>query len=132
MIPIGKIKFSRTSITTDHTFSARANLYKKIPFRASVGYTNAQGLIKNNDYERLSYSFKMTPKLLNDDLKIDMNAKGTSTYKNGGNEGAIGAALSMDPTKPVYGPSFNNKFAGYYQQTELEGNQDKKEERIIH
>jgi hypothetical protein len=24
--------------------------------------------------------------------------KGTSTYKNGGNEGAIGAALSMDPT----------------------------------
>ncbi|MFC6876375.1 SusC/RagA family TonB-linked outer membrane protein [Flavobacterium myungsuense] len=116
----------RTSINTDHTFSARANLYKKIPFRASVGYTSAQGLIKNNDYERLSYSFKMTPKLLNDDLKIDINAKGNSTYKNGGNEGAIGAALSMDPTKPVYGPSFNNKFAGYYQQTELQSNQDQK------
>ncbi len=105
----------RTSITTDHTFSARANLYKKIPFRASVGYTSAQGLIKNNDYERLSYSVKMTPKFLNDNLKVDVNAKGNSTYKNGGNEGAIGAALSMDPTKPVYGPSFNNKFGGYYQ-----------------
>ena len=116
----------RTSLTTDHTFSARANLYKKIPFRASVGYTNAQGLIKNNDYERLSYSFKMTPKFLNDNLKVDINAKGNSTYKNGGNEGAIGAALSMDPTKPVYGPSFNNKFGGYYQQTELTGNRDQK------
>lgn len=114
----------RTSINTDHNFSARANLYKKIPFRASVGYTSAQGLIKNNDYERLSYSFKMTPKFLNDNLKVDINAKGNSTYKNGGNEGAIGAALSMDPTKPVYGPSFNNKFAGYYQQTELSGNRD--------
>ncbi|KAB1156199.1 SusC/RagA family TonB-linked outer membrane protein [Flavobacterium luteum] len=118
----------RTSINTDHTFSARANLYKKIPFRASVGYTSAQGLIKNNDYERLSYSFKMTPKFLNDNLKVDINAKGNSTYKNGGNEGAIGAALSMDPTKPVYGPSFNNKFGGYYQQTEITGafNRDQK------
>ena len=114
----------RTSVTTDHNFSARANLYKKIPFRASIGYTAAQGLIKNNDYKRLSYSFKMTPKFLNDNLKVDINAKGNSTYKNGGNEGAIGAALSMDPTKPVYGPSFNNKFGGYYQQTELSGIRD--------
>lgn len=114
----------RTSITTDHNFSARANLYKKIPFRASIGYTDVQGLIKNNDYKRFSYSFKMTPKFLNDDLKIDINAKGSSSYKNGGNEGAIGAALSMDPTKPVYGPSYNNKFVGYYQATEVSGNRD--------
>jgi TonB-dependent starch-binding outer membrane protein SusC len=114
----------RTSVTTDNNFSVRANLYKKIPFRASIGYTDAQGLIKNNDYKRFSYSFKMTPKFLHDDLKVDINAKGTSTYKNGGNEGAIGAALSMDPTKPVYGPSENNKFAGYYQATELSGNRD--------
>lgn len=114
----------RTSVTTDHNFSARANLYKKIPFRASIGYTDVQGLIKNNDYKKFSYSFKMTPKFLNDDLKVDINAKGVSSYKNGGNEGAIGAALSMDPTKPVYGESYNNKFAGYYQATEVAGNRD--------
>lgn len=114
----------RTSITSDHNFSARANLYKKIPFRASIGYTDAQGLIKNNDYKRFTYSFKMTPKFLNDNLKVDVNAKGIYSYKNGGNEGAIGAALSMDPTKPVYGPSYNNKFAGYYQATEVSGNRD--------
>lgn len=114
----------RTSISTDHNFSARANLYKTIPFRASLGYTNVQGILKGSEYERVSYSFKMTPKLLNDDLKIDINAKGNFSKKNNVDEGAIGAALSMDPTKPVYAPSENNKFVGYYQQTNLSGNRD--------
>lgn len=108
----------RTSISTDHNFSARANLYKKIPFRASIGYSNIQGLVKTSDYERLTYSLKMTPKLLNDDLKIDINAKGTYSDKNSIDEGGVlGGALNMDPTKPVYGESFQNKFGGYYQTT---------------
>ena len=58
----------RTSISTDHNFSARANLYEKIPFRASIGYTNVQGIVKTSEFKRLSYSFKMTPKFLNDDF----------------------------------------------------------------
>ena len=106
----------RTAISTDHTFSARANLYKKIPFRFSVGLTNNQGVIKTNDYQRLSYSFKMTPKFWNDNLKIDLNAKGTYTDKNDIDEGgALGGALNMDPTKPIYGNQLNNRFGGYYQ-----------------
>ena len=71
----------RTSISTDHNFSAKANLYGKIPFRASVGYTRNEGLVKTNDYERLSYSLKMTPKVFSDHLKIDANAKGIFTNK---------------------------------------------------
>jgi iron complex outermembrane receptor protein len=58
----------------------------------------------------------MTPKLLNDDLKIDINAKGTYTNKNSVDQGALGNALSMDPTKPVYDSSPNNIFGGYYQE----------------
>ena len=112
----------RTAISTDNSFSARANLYKKIPFRASVGFTTVQGLVRENDYKRFSYSFKMTPKLLNDDLKIDINAKGTYSDKNAVDEGgAIGGAIAMDPTKPIYGDSPNDRFAGYYQETTLNG-----------
>ncbi len=112
----------RTAVSTDNYFSARANLYKKIPFRASIGYNKAQGIIKTSDYERLSYSLKLTPKLLNDNLKIDINAKGTYTNKNAfdngdADPGILGNVISMDPTKPVYGVSTNNKFAGYYQAT---------------
>jgi len=51
----------------------------------------------------------MTPKLLHDDLKIDINAKGTYSDKNAIDEGgALGSALSMDPTKPVYDDSPSN------------------------
>jgi TonB-dependent starch-binding outer membrane protein SusC len=115
----------RTAISSDNNFSARANLYKKIPFRASIGFNNTQGLIKTNDYKRLSYSVKLTPKLLNDNLKVDINAKGTYTDKNSVDEdGALGSAISMDPTKPVFGNSINNKFVGYYQATKISGNRD--------
>ena len=67
----------RTSISTDHNLSARANLFGKIPFRASLGYNNSQGLVKTSDYERFTYSLKLTPKFLDDHLKIDVNAKVT-------------------------------------------------------
>lgn len=111
----------RTAISTDHTFSVRANLYKKIPFRFSLGYNNTQGVVKTSDYERFSYSFKLTPKFLNDDLKVDINAKGTYSEKNAIDEnGSIGNALTMDPTKPIYGNPLNNRFGGYYQDTLLE------------
>jgi len=113
----------RTAVSTDYSFSARANLYKKIPFRASIGFTNVQGVIKTNDYKRLSYSFKMTPKLLNDNLKIDINAKGTYSDKNAIDEGgAIYGAVAMDPTKPVYGTNINGQnFGGYYQESSANG-----------
>lgn len=106
----------RTAFTSDNYFSARANLYKSIPFRASIGYTKSEGLVKTSDYQRFSYSFKLTPKLLHDDLKVDINAKGTYSDKNAIDEGAsLGGALSMDPTKPVYDVTGENRFGGYYQ-----------------
>lgn len=115
----------RTSISQDYNFSARANLVKKIPFRASIGYNNTQGLIKTNDYKRFSYSLKMTPKLLDDHLKIDINAKGTLTDKNVVDESAaLYGAVSMDPTKPVYDYSVGNIFGGYFQNTILNGNRN--------
>ena len=115
----------RTSISTDHTFSARANLYKKIPFRFSLGYNKTEGLVKTSDYERFTYSLKLTPKLLEDHLKIDVNAKGSYSDKNAiDQDGVIYGALSMDPTKPVYGVP-NGKFGDYFQETTLNGGQDR-------
>jgi TonB-dependent starch-binding outer membrane protein SusC len=117
----------RTSFSSDNNFSVKANLFNKIPFRTSIGYHRTEGLLRTNDYERYSYSLKLTPKLLNDNLKIDINAKGIYSDKNSVDQDtALGAALSMDPTKPIYGDSFNNKFVGYYQATRPNLNQDQK------
>ena len=113
----------RTSISTDHNLSARANLFGKIPFRASLGYNNSQGLVNTSDYERFTYSLKLTPKFLDDHLKIDVNAKGTVSEKNAIDEGgSLGGAIAMDPTKPIYDNSPSNRFGGFYQGTKVDGN----------
>lgn len=104
----------RNSLLVDNNFSARANLFKKVPFRASVGYTKNEGLVRTNDLDRYTTSLKLTPTLFDNHLKIDINAKGLSSKKNAIDEGgAIGGALAMDPTKPIYG----NTPSGYYYET---------------
>lgn len=103
----------RTAVTKDYNFGVRANLLGKIPFRASVGYNETEGIVRTNDYERYTASLRLTPKLLDDHLKIDFNAKGTLVEKNSIDEGgALGGAISMDPTKPVY--DSNSIFNGFY------------------
>ncbi len=105
----------RTAVTQDYNFGVRANLFEKIPFRASIGYNETEGVVKTNDYERFTASIRLTPKLLDDHLKIDFNAKGTSVNKNAVDEGgALGGAISADPTKPIY--DANSMFGGFYQQ----------------
>ena len=103
----------RTAITNDYNLGVRTNLLGKIPFRASIGYNNTEGVLKTNDYQRITGSLRMTPKLMEDHLKIDFNVKGTLVDKNSADEGgAIGGAVAMDPTKPIY--DSNSIFGGYY------------------
>lgn len=105
----------RTAVTYDYNFGVRANLFGKVPIRASIGYNNTEGVVQTNDYERVTASLRLTPKFLDDHLKVDFNAKGTSVNKNAVDEGAaLGGAISMDPTKPVY--DANSIFGGFYQQ----------------
>ena len=113
----------RNSFSTDHSLSARANIFGDIPFRASLGYNNTEGLVKTSDYNRFTMSFKVSPTYLNKHLKVDINAKGISSRKNAIDEGgSIGGALNMDPTKPVFDSSSENRFGGYYQNTIVNGN----------
>ncbi len=113
----------RTAFTSNTNFSASANLFDKIPFRGSVGYSNAEGVIKTDDYERVSAALKLNPKFFDDNLKLDVNAKLTYADKNAidGN-GALAGALVFDPTKPIYDTSADNRFGGYYMNTNADGN----------
>jgi iron complex outermembrane receptor protein len=113
----------RTSFTSNTNFSARANLFGNVPFRASIGYTNAEGIVRTDDYERVTASLKFSPSLLNDHLKIDINAKGIYADKNSIDaNGALGSSLSYDPTKPLYNNAPDNRFGGYYTNTTVDGN----------
>jgi iron complex outermembrane receptor protein len=109
-----------TAFGHDHNLSVSGAL-KTLPYRVSVGYTDQDGILKTSSYKRLTAAFNLSPSLLNDHLKINLNAKGAYSKSRFADTGAIGAALDFDPTQPVYslngtlknsnGQSFGN---GYY------------------
>ncbi len=111
----------RTAISFDHNLSARGSVFKTVPIRLSLGYTDSQGLVKTSNYERITSSMKLTPRLFDDHLKVDINAKGIMSKKNAIDEGgALGGAVNMDPTKPIYDDAYGNLFGGYYQNVNIE------------
>ena len=92
----------RTAVSHDHNVTLTGAL-KKLPYRFSLGYTNQQGTLKNSDYERVTGSFNLNPSLLDDHLRIDLNAKGMYSRTSYANGGAVGAAISMDPSQaPIH------------------------------
>ncbi|MGY0391622.1 SusC/RagA family TonB-linked outer membrane protein [Bizionia sp. KMM 8389] len=113
----------RTAYTSNTNFSARAYLFDALPFRASIGYTNAEGVVKTDDYERVTATLNLSPKFFNDKLKVTANAKATYADKNAADTGgALGGSLVFDPTKPVYNTASDNRFGGYYFNTNPDGN----------
>ncbi len=104
---------TRTAFTNNTNFSVRANLGENLPFRASLAYNNAEGVVRTDDYKRYSAAFKLSPSLLDDNLKINTNAKFTFADKNATDAGgALGGALVFDPTKPI--KNTTGQFGGFY------------------
>lgn len=94
----------------DHSFSALGAAWG-IPMRASVSYTDYGGILKRDSYERTTASLSLTPKLFDDHLKIELNARGNYTENFFANRGAIGSANTYAPTQPVYDSSL--PYGGY-------------------
>lgn len=109
----------RTAISTDHNLTVSGGL-KNMPYRLSVGYTNQDGILKTSKFERYTASLNLAPSFMDDHLKLNFNAKGMFSKTTYANTSAIGAATSMDPTKPVKGGSefYDKNFGGYWQWAE--------------
>ena len=107
----------RTAFSVDHNLTVSGGL-KNMPYRVSLGYTGQEGVIKTSDYQRYTASFNLSPSLLNDHLTFNINGKGMYSKTSYANQGdAIGGALFMDPTKPVYDPraTFGSGYRQYWQ-----------------
>lgn len=112
----------RTSISSDNNFSALTSLFGNTPLRASIGHSNIEGILRGSQLKKYTASVNVNPKFFDDHLKVNINAKGVMTRKDQPDEGAIGSALSLNPTLPVYDPSGNNRFGGYYQALDPKAN----------
>ncbi|MCF8338699.1 MAG: TonB-dependent receptor [Bacteroidales bacterium] len=74
----------------------------EIPFRASFGYTNNDGILKRDNNTRKTAAITLNPSFFDDHLKLTANAKGIHINNRFADRGAIGAAMQFDPTQPVY------------------------------
>ncbi|MBR3455733.1 MAG: TonB-dependent receptor [Bacteroidaceae bacterium] len=104
----------RTSVSHDHQIGITGAL-KNLPYRVGVGFTSNQGIIKTSKFDRFTASATLTPTFFDDHLNVTFNAKymhAKNRYPDGG--GAIGNALSIDPTQPVYDDT-HPELGGYWQ-----------------
>jgi len=104
---------------TDHNLSLKGGS-EKLNYRGSIGYTNQSGTLLTSKLERATYSLSIGSKLFDDHLKIDFNTKVSLLNNRFADQGAVGNAISFDPTKPVY--SGNSNFGGYYEWLGTDGN----------
>jgi len=102
----------QTALTTDNNISL-SGATKVLPYRISFGYLDQDGILKTSSLQRLTGAVNLNPSFFTDHLKVNLNVKGAQVKQRFANEGAVGAAVSFDPTKPVY--SGSKRFGGYYE-----------------
>lgn len=104
----------KTAMGTDNNFSVRGGVFG-IPFRASLGHTQQDGILKTEALQRTTGSISLTPRLFDDKLRIEINARGSYIENNFADTGAIGSAISFDPTRPVFDATLPGGFFDYYE-----------------
>ena len=98
------------AFASDNNISVSGGI-KNFPYRISIGYLNQDGVLKTDNLERTSLAFVLNPTLFDNHLKINLNLKGTQDNFRFANTGAIGAAITFNPTLPIY--SGASKYNGY-------------------
>lgn len=106
----------RPAVSTDHNLTISGGL-KNMPYRVSFGYTNQNGIVKTSKFERYTASVSLAPSFFEDHLKINANLKGMIAKNRYADGGAVGSAVSFDPTQSVRSddPYHQYYFDGYFQ-----------------
>ena len=109
----------RTSISTNHNISL-SGAAKNMPYRLTAGYNMSDGIVKTSQMRRTNLSLNLAPTFLDKHLTFNVTAKYMHEYDRYANAGgAIGAALSIDPTRPVYdNGQVGQYFGGFWQPTQ--------------
>jgi len=84
-----------------------------LPYRLGFEYNHTEGILKTSQLDRTGVNLNLSPNLLNNHLKVDVNAKYFNVQNVFANQGAIGSAVTFDPTQPVL--SGNDEFGGYFE-----------------
>lgn len=98
------------AVGMDNTISATGAL-AGIPMRASMGTTNQDGILNGDNFKRITGALNLTPSLLKNKLKLELNSRVSRTDNTFADRGAIWSANAFDPTQPIY--DINSPFYAY-------------------
>ena len=104
----------QNAFATDNNISLSGGI-KKVPYRFSLGFANQQGILLTDKVQRYSVGLAVNPTFFDNHLKVDINLKASGQKNRFASAGAIGAAVSFDPTQPVYASVKPQRFGGYYE-----------------
>lgn len=94
-----------TGIGAIHNLTASKG-YENFNFRVNFNHVSQEGPL-NDLYERTGVNTSFVHRFLDNDLKLTLVAKAVQDEFDYANEGAIGAAISFDPTQSVYDENGN-------------------------
>lgn len=97
---------------SEHNFSTTGRIGDFMPVRASLGYTDQDGILRGDNFTRTTASVNLKPSFLDSHLTVELNGRGMYTENTFANRDAIGSAVGFDPTHPIYDE--NSPFGGYY------------------
>jgi len=100
----------RSAISTDHNLAVSGAI-STMPYRVSVGYMYQDGILQTDKMQRTSVGLNLNPTFFKEYLKVNLNAKYIFEKNHFADNGAIGAAIAFDPTKPV---TATNNFGNYW------------------
>lgn len=83
----------------------------KFPMRFSYGNSKTEGIIRNSDLTKNTFSFKMDPSFLKGNLMTELNLLYTDYNENKVDDNAFNSAIFFAPSSPVRD---NNSFGNYF------------------
>ncbi|WP_216597584.1 SusC/RagA family TonB-linked outer membrane protein [Persicobacter sp. CCB-QB2] len=104
----------RTSVATDHNVSVGGEIAEFLPYRASVGYSLNDGILKTSQLKRWTGNINLNPKFFDDHLAVNISAKGMNIENRFADTGSLNGAIGFDPTQVVRDPERFAPYGGYF------------------
>jgi iron complex outermembrane receptor protein len=100
-----------TAVGHNHNLTLSGGIGNVLPYRISFGLTDRKGVLKTDEFKRQTIALNLSPKFLDNRLQFNLNTKFMNIDNRFGNRGAIGSAVSFDPTQAVLDP--DSPYGGY-------------------
>ncbi|MCS6990793.1 MAG: SusC/RagA family TonB-linked outer membrane protein [Chitinophagales bacterium] len=102
----------RLGFASDNNLTFSGGL-AQIPYRMNLEYFRNEGILKRDAFTRLGSTVYLAPSFLYNTLTVTVNGKFYRTMNFFADRGAIGSAVTFDPTQPVY--SDTAYLGGYFE-----------------